>query len=149
MHRIEIRFDRVFDVLRTGSTTGNGANKWTEFGFESNNKRVFGACVPEWPQIESGMVVVALLEEPDNWGSIQGWVDCTNDCIVCHESKSALAVALILAAALLIFLMTKEAVSWSHYLFLFVLGAGTFACTWDVASAYRIKLALLTIQRSR
>jgi hypothetical protein len=71
-----VRFDKVSLVRRDG---GWGyRNYWprqTVFSFMSDSKYFPYVAAPGWPAIHDGLRVTALLESPDDWKSLLGWVN--------------------------------------------------------------------------
>ena len=80
LHRVTITFDRVFDIVR-----GHGyeAPPHTLFGFEAASRKYYGVKVPGLPRIEEGDTVTAVLIDPANWQTLQGWVN--------HETREIAA----------------------------------------------------------
>jgi hypothetical protein len=71
MQLVTIKFDHVFDVVKSG----NRSEVHTYFSFESDGIRQYGAKVQGHPTIKDGMTVTALLSAEGNWQSIVGWLD--------------------------------------------------------------------------
>ena len=71
-HCVTITFDRVFDIVRA---RGYETPEHTLFGFEAGSRKYYGVKVPGHPRIEGGDTVTAILINPANWQTLQGWVN--------------------------------------------------------------------------
>lgn len=80
LHRVTVTFDRVFDIVQA---RGYETPAHTLFGFEASSRRYYGVKVPGHPRIEVGDTVTALLSNPSNWQTLQGWVN--------HETREIAA----------------------------------------------------------
>ncbi|PLQ00432.1 hypothetical protein CYJ10_12470 [Cupriavidus pauculus] len=47
----------------------------TSFNFSANGKREYAVSIADRVSLRDGMTVTALLEEPDNWHTLRGWID--------------------------------------------------------------------------
>jgi hypothetical protein len=77
MDTVTIRFDETLRVRQEGGWTGR--NYWprqTIFSFMSAGKYFPYVTTPGWPEIHDGLIVTALLELPEDWKSLLGWVNC-------------------------------------------------------------------------
>ncbi len=120
MHLVNIKFDRVFDIVQDASRNDVHV---TLFSFESDGKRLFSISIEGQPRIENGMEVVAALVHSDDWKSLLGWKDLHTGKI--HLPKLSGYVAITIAASLLLLSCAVGFYSTGSYWFL--LGAVTLA----------------------
>ncbi|MBR7778431.1 hypothetical protein [Undibacterium rugosum] len=71
LHLVQVRFTRVFDVVRMPAMRGKARH--TLFGFETISSRHSGVEVPGWPELKSGDTVLAVLGDADDWQTLRGW----------------------------------------------------------------------------
>lgn len=71
LHLVQVRFTRVFDVVRMPAMRGKARH--TLFGFETISSHHCGVEVPGWPELESGDTVLAVLGKADDWQTLCGW----------------------------------------------------------------------------
>jgi len=144
-------FDRLFPAAQSGT----GLFTQTSFGFESGGKRNFVVTVPGRPRIEQGMTVIALLEEPNQWGpnSPLGRIDGAEGSLVCDSPGRLFGIGLLSAYFAVVFPIRAYAViatSSSADLVAFLLTAmfGGFACQYLYlsAKALLVKRALATVR---
>jgi hypothetical protein len=97
MNTVTITFDRVFDIVHRSRRNRVLS---TEFGFEARDVKASGVAVPGAPRIEAGMTVTAVLERPDNWRTLLGWVNHGTGEIACRSPVSSLGgiVAMVLGS---------------------------------------------------
>ncbi|MQR00608.1 hypothetical protein [Glaciimonas soli] len=107
MDLVKVKLDRVFDIVKIQGRSG----RHTLFSFESSGVKHYGISVRDWPKIESGMVISALLERDEDWQSIFGWVDHSTGEVFNSEGYTAVFVCILL-------------------LFLSVVSAGAFLADW-------------------
>lgn len=101
MHTVTLQMTEVFDRVPTG--------KWgtsTLFSFKTADKRILGVTVPGHPRIEPGMTITAVLQKPDNWQTLWGWVDHDTGEVVMPTSMSITAVLSILIFLLAFIVIT-------------------------------------------
>lgn len=103
LHPETVRFDRVFDIVRT---TGYETPQHTLFGFEASSGRHHGVKVPGHPRIEAGDTVTALLSKPSNWQTVRGWVNHKTSEIAAPSlaGGSVASAAMFAACALCLYL---------------------------------------------
>ena len=76
MDALTIRFDEVSLVRQDGGRGyRNYSPRQTVFSFMSAGKYFPYVAAPGWPEIHSGLTVTALLEAPDDWKSLLGWIN--------------------------------------------------------------------------
>lgn len=110
MQQVTTTFTRVYGAIQFGNyPKGSLANlfrrgpDFTLFGFDDASGSHYNVRVPGYPTIESGMTVTALLEQPNDWSLIAGWVNHSTGEITYTETVIPFSV-LIGAATLLSFL---------------------------------------------
>jgi hypothetical protein len=107
MHRVEIRFDQVFSIVRKRAPMGG---RYTNFGFESNGKKTYDIVVPGWPIIEAGMSVVVFFGKENDWSSLLGWVDSYGHSTV--QTNPYLFAFISLASAFFMLLLLSGHFPW-------------------------------------
>ena len=70
MQQITTTFDRVFDVVASGTPY---RQRGTLFSFESSGLKEYGVLIAGNPTLRSGMTVTAILKVPGNWQSLMCW----------------------------------------------------------------------------
>lgn len=147
MEFAQVTFDRLFAVARF--TYWPGIRR-THIGFESKGKRYFDVTVPEWPRVEEGMTIVALLKYPNDWGnkSLLGWIDCTDGSIVCDAPSSFFGVFAILMFFLLLFALSVPPTSSSvvDLILAMSFGGGAIVFLYRFCVAYLVKRALILVR---
>lgn len=103
MYAVSLTFDRIFDVVRVPET--RYVRKQTLFGFQSGTVIQYGVTVPGWPELKAGHTVTVLLRRPDDWQSVQGWVNRSTGELASPSSPSFPALALISLVPLAVSLM--------------------------------------------
>ena len=146
MEFVQVRFDRLFDIAR--DTYRSSSKKVTHFGFESRGKRYFDANVPEWPKIEEGMTVIALLKIPHDWSkkSLLGWVDCTDGSVVCDTPSLHLGIFAINVFFLPLFLLSEvHNPLGADFIAAVVFGGGAIWSLYRFCETLLVKQALKTV----
>lgn len=144
MNRLEVRFDRVFDVVRASRWPDK---RYTHFGFESDGKRVVDVSVPGWTTVEAGMTVIAVLRNANDWKSLLGWVDCSNGNIACEAPNGYLVASLLFMFFVLVFPLRANEIPWQATLIIWVaLGGGALSYLYLFVKSFRIKRELLSIR---
>lgn len=97
MYIESITFDRVFSVVRRNTRHG----KYTTFGFETGERKVYEARVHGHPEVGSGMTVTLAMSKPEDWTNIYGWINRAENTVAIGEGiEEQLGPALILLAHL-------------------------------------------------
>jgi len=143
MELVQVTFDRLFNIARHPHWRGS---KRTHFGFESKGKRYFDISVPEWPRIEEGMTVIALLKNPNDWGtkSLLGWIDCTDGSIVCEAPSLYFGIFAVLIFFLFLFAVSDVQNPWVADLVVAIFfGGGAISSLYKFSVAFLVKRALI------
>lgn len=144
MNRLEVRFDRVFDVAWASWWPDK---RYTHFGFESEGKRVVDISVPGWTTVEAGMTVIAVLGNANDWKSLLGWVDCSNGNIACEAPHGHLVPSLLLMFFVLLFSVRANEIPWQATLVVWVVfGGGALFYLYLFVKSFRIRRELLSIR---
>jgi len=79
MRNLPTTFVEVFDLKRVDLPAGRStvARKGTTFSFTDQGGRRHNVSIHGHPHVESGMSVIAVLGEADDWNSLVGWVNQT------------------------------------------------------------------------
>ncbi len=96
--QVIVTFDRVFDVKRTRVRNHGPC---TIFGFQSGQVRAHGVLVPDWPRIEPGMTVTAVLQRRGDWQTLMGWVDHQTGEVVGQKTMMVSTVFGLLVASVI------------------------------------------------
>src|SRR5580692_8322781 len=81
----------------------------TTFNATVGGKRQYAVNVRGAPRIEDGMLVAAVLREPDNWQTLEGWFDMQIEDIVGGTSPYASLSALMIFIIVSTFFIVRYA----------------------------------------
>lgn len=57
------------------------AGTFTDFNFTAGGRREYAVQMHGTVRVESGMIVTAVLRAPNNWQTLEGWLNHENGCI--------------------------------------------------------------------
>lgn len=138
LSREKVRFERVFDVVRSG-----GPQKFphTLFGFESATGVHCGVEIPGAPRIEAGDTILAVLDKPGNWQTLRGWRNLeTGEVAAPPVGGGVVGSIAMLASAIFCAYLTGQSASYFLQLLVLLFLAG---------SAYWARFALIALKIRR
>jgi len=141
MHRVQIRFDKVFSVARGRLRMGG---RFTNFGFESNGKKTFDVHVQGWPIIEPGMTVVAFFEKENDWNSFLGWVDSYGHSTV-QTNPYPFAVIFLASVFFMLVLLTGNFPWVANVVICVVFGGPALLFLWVFVKQYHIHREIVSL----
>jgi len=104
MEHVLVTFERVDQIQRIASSLTTA--KHTLFSFAANGREFQDIAVPGWPNLESGMRVMAVLHEKGNWQSLVGWVNLGSGELAAPSPQAALQRAVGVLTFFLLFVLS-------------------------------------------
>jgi hypothetical protein len=100
-----MKLSRVTVTIRDVSgvtTTRTRYGPYTEFNFTADGRRQYAVQMRGAVRVESGMIVTAVLRDPNNWQTLEGWLNHQSGCIEGVSPIWSLRLAAILFSALFV-----------------------------------------------
>lgn len=98
MKLVYIKFDRVFDIHRHSG----GSRDWTDFKFEAEGSKVYGAMVDEHPEIPVAQRLLVAVQYHPKWMKIYGWKNLVTGELNAEPGTSEIVVSCIFGLAFLL-----------------------------------------------
>lgn len=103
MKQVTLTIHRVFDLQRYPA--GRTQRQHTRFSFSSDSGTHHDVSIYGWPEIEPGMTVTAILDDPLNWQTLVAWVNHGTLEIAVPDLKLTKGITMSAAVSALIFFL--------------------------------------------
>lgn len=133
LHRVTVTFTDVSGVITSRTKYGT----FTEFNFTADGRREYAVQIGGTVRVESGLTVTAALRAPNNWQTLEGWLNHQNGCIEGVSPIWSLRFAAILFSALFFVVLILSFVFWSRGPDEHRLGVG-MSVTFGLAALYPV-----------
>jgi hypothetical protein len=98
LFRVTVTISDVSGVATTRTRYG----PHTEFNFTADGRRQYAVQMRGTVHVENGMIVTAVLRDPNNWQTLEGWLNHQSGCIEGVSPIWSLRFAAILFSTLFV-----------------------------------------------
>jgi hypothetical protein len=133
IHRVTVTFTDVWGV----NTSRTNYGTVTGFNFAAHGRREYAVQIGGSVHVEKGLTVTAALRDPDNWQTLEGWLNHQNGCIEGVPPIRSLGFAAGLFGALFFVVLILSFKAWAGGSGAHALGIG-MSIAFGLAALYAV-----------